>query len=95
MLIDRTRPSWTFEFYKQNISPNTEHTPETYASFQLVPDEVPQDARTEGKGAVFVVSAATRRAIPNIERGTKLRITAINGNWVWAVPATYVERFWE
>lgn len=95
-MSDLTRPSWTFEFFKQNISPHTELTPQTYAAIQIVPEQVPLEARRKGVGAEFVISGATRRELkPTVERGLMLRITAINSSWVWAVPATYVDRFWE
>lgn len=89
----KTKPYYSFDTYKRLVSPSTRHTEQTYAAFQFHPNQIPRDSRHVG--AVFVVTGEIRREIPAFERGEKLRVTAVNSNWVWAVPDTYVEKFWE
>ena len=89
------RPTLSFAFFKREISPHTQHTPETYVATQIPAEYVSAEVRRQGIGAVFRVPPAVRREIPSFAREDELRITAINENWVYAVPSTYDENFWE
>lgn len=92
----KLRPAWSFEEFKEHISPDTKYTKETYAAFQLYRESVPAEVIREGVGAVFEAPSAWRReSKPVLPRGYKLRVTAIFSNYVYAVPDTYVENFWE
>lgn len=88
----KTKPYYSFDTYKR-ANPHTRHTEQTYAAFQFHPNQIPRDSRHVG--AVFAVTGEIRLEIPAFERGEKLRVTAVNSNWVWAVPDTYVDKFWE
>lgn len=88
----KSKPYETFAEFKARVGSNTKHTEQTYAAFQFYPDQIPRDSHHVG--AVFVVTGAIRREVP-FDRGTRLRVTSVTDNWVYAVPATYVEKFWE
>lgn len=91
----KLRPAYSFEEFKKQVSPNTAHTTQTYCAFQIPAHYVPAEIRREGVGAVFRVPRESRREVPAFGREEMLRITAVNENWVYAVPSTYVDKFWE
>lgn len=91
---ERIRPARTFAEFEQAM-PGTRHTPQTYASFQLARNEVPAKAIAEGVGAKFKVTNRGNPEIYKTHKGVSLRIVHVGDNWVWAVPDSYVENFWQ
>lgn len=90
----RIRPSHTYEEFLKAM-PGSKHTPQTYASFQLARREVPAAALAKGTGTTFKVTRAGNPDVYEAHKGHTLRIVHIGENWVWAVPASFVENFWQ
>lgn len=76
-----TKPFFTFAEFKAR-NPDTRYTKETYCATQFKRNEV-KDCYRLKPGAVFQ------------QDGFMWRVTKITSNWIYAVPRSYPENYWE
>jgi hypothetical protein len=76
-----SKPSYTFKQYRE-MNPGDTHTKETYCAGKFTHREVPD-------------SAAARHGTFKDGAGYLWRVVLMLPHYIYAVPASYVENYWE
>ena len=96
VVINQLGPAISFEELKR-LLPDTKYTEMTYAAFQFLTDSLPSEIVRQGVGTEFLISQlhARERCLHTFPKRTKLRLTSINNNWIYAAPASWPDNFWQ